>query len=189
MKWCSYLKPFLTHSGPPLTTTLPACCGPIARCLTSSQAYEVNHRTIAAFGSYYSVEMCQIIWAHECYLNCANHGFSSPPLECRSIAWWGHRADSKWRRWFYVQWHDDQHGCPWHAHHLHGPGWSLLTSRNVRWSSRQGACVRRHPSGPPHRRASRPADIISSSSTIPASVGPSAPQSLSLPDSCWPLLT
>ncbi|ROL54363.1 Sodium/hydrogen exchanger 6 [Anabarilius grahami] len=26
--------------GPPLTTTLPACCGPIARCLTSSQAYE-----------------------------------------------------------------------------------------------------------------------------------------------------
>ncbi|XP_051973392.1 sodium/hydrogen exchanger 6-like [Xyrauchen texanus] len=36
----NYLKPFLTHSGPPLTTTLPACCGPIARCLTNSQAYE-----------------------------------------------------------------------------------------------------------------------------------------------------
>uniref|UniRef100_A0A8C0RQQ4 Uncharacterized protein n=1 Tax=Canis lupus familiaris TaxID=9615 RepID=A0A8C0RQQ4_CANLF len=36
----SYLKPLLTHSGPPLTTTLPACCGPIARCLTSPQAYE-----------------------------------------------------------------------------------------------------------------------------------------------------
>uniref|UniRef100_A0A672SPK6 Solute carrier family 9 member 6b n=1 Tax=Sinocyclocheilus grahami TaxID=75366 RepID=A0A672SPK6_SINGR len=35
-----YLKPFLTHSGPPLTSTLPACCGPIACCLTSSQAYE-----------------------------------------------------------------------------------------------------------------------------------------------------
>uniref|UniRef100_A0A8C1JZG2 Sodium/hydrogen exchanger n=1 Tax=Cyprinus carpio TaxID=7962 RepID=A0A8C1JZG2_CYPCA len=35
-----YLKPFLTHSGPPLTSTLPACCGPIARCLTSTQAYE-----------------------------------------------------------------------------------------------------------------------------------------------------
>ncbi|GAB1302797.1 Sodium/hydrogen exchanger [Apodemus speciosus] len=35
-----YLKPLLTHSGPPLTTTLPACCGPIARCLTSPQAYE-----------------------------------------------------------------------------------------------------------------------------------------------------
>eukprot|EP00069_Balaena_mysticetus_P015399 bmy_09188T0 len=35
-----YLKPLLTHSGPPLTTTLPACCGPVARCLTSPQAYE-----------------------------------------------------------------------------------------------------------------------------------------------------
>lgn len=38
----SYLKPLLTHSGPPLTTTLPSCCGPIARCLTSPQAYEVS---------------------------------------------------------------------------------------------------------------------------------------------------
>uniref|UniRef100_A0A8C1TJQ1 Sodium/hydrogen exchanger n=1 Tax=Cyprinus carpio TaxID=7962 RepID=A0A8C1TJQ1_CYPCA len=38
----NYLKPFLTHSGPPLTSTLPACCGPIARCLTSSQAYELH---------------------------------------------------------------------------------------------------------------------------------------------------
>uniref|UniRef100_A0A667YMI8 Sodium/hydrogen exchanger n=1 Tax=Myripristis murdjan TaxID=586833 RepID=A0A667YMI8_9TELE len=37
----SYLKPILTHSGPPLTTTLPSCCGPLARCLTSPQAYEV----------------------------------------------------------------------------------------------------------------------------------------------------
>nr|XP_058907378.1 sodium/hydrogen exchanger 6 isoform X2 [Kogia breviceps] len=36
----NYLKPLLTHSGPPLTTTLPACCGPVARCLTSPQAYE-----------------------------------------------------------------------------------------------------------------------------------------------------
>uniref|UniRef100_A0A672FP92 Sodium/hydrogen exchanger n=1 Tax=Salarias fasciatus TaxID=181472 RepID=A0A672FP92_SALFA len=36
----SYLKPLLTHSGPPLTATLPACCGPLARCLTSPQAYE-----------------------------------------------------------------------------------------------------------------------------------------------------
>uniref|UniRef100_A0A3B5AKK5 Sodium/hydrogen exchanger 6-like n=1 Tax=Stegastes partitus TaxID=144197 RepID=A0A3B5AKK5_9TELE len=35
-----YLKPLLTHSGPPLTATLPACCGPLARCLTSPQAYE-----------------------------------------------------------------------------------------------------------------------------------------------------
>ncbi|XP_041967726.1 sodium/hydrogen exchanger 7 isoform X1 [Alosa sapidissima] len=36
----NYLKPILTHSGPPLTTTLPSCCGPLARCLTSPQAYE-----------------------------------------------------------------------------------------------------------------------------------------------------
>ncbi|XP_078121889.1 sodium/hydrogen exchanger 6-like isoform X1 [Sander vitreus] len=37
----NYLKPLLTHSGPPLTATLPTCCGPLARCLTSPQAYEV----------------------------------------------------------------------------------------------------------------------------------------------------
>nr|XP_023656646.1 sodium/hydrogen exchanger 7 isoform X1 [Paramormyrops kingsleyae] len=41
----NYLKPILTHSGPPLTTTLPACCGPVARCLTSPQAYE-NHEQL-----------------------------------------------------------------------------------------------------------------------------------------------
>uniref|UniRef100_A0AAQ5YCT5 Sodium/hydrogen exchanger n=1 Tax=Amphiprion ocellaris TaxID=80972 RepID=A0AAQ5YCT5_AMPOC len=38
----NYLKPLLTHSGPPLTATLPACCGPLARCLTSPQAYELH---------------------------------------------------------------------------------------------------------------------------------------------------
>uniref|UniRef100_A0A8C2WWQ7 Sodium/hydrogen exchanger n=1 Tax=Cyclopterus lumpus TaxID=8103 RepID=A0A8C2WWQ7_CYCLU len=37
----NYLKPLLTHSGPPLTATMPTCCGPLARCLTSPQAYEV----------------------------------------------------------------------------------------------------------------------------------------------------
>ncbi|KAJ3587879.1 hypothetical protein NHX12_011474 [Muraenolepis orangiensis] len=35
-----YLKPILTHSGPPLNAVLPACCGPLAHCLTSPQAYE-----------------------------------------------------------------------------------------------------------------------------------------------------
>ncbi|XP_068402149.1 sodium/hydrogen exchanger 9 isoform X2 [Eschrichtius robustus] len=34
-----YLKPILTHSGPPLTTTLPEWCDPISRLLTSPQAY------------------------------------------------------------------------------------------------------------------------------------------------------
>ncbi|XP_037754897.1 sodium/hydrogen exchanger 7 isoform X2 [Chelonia mydas] len=36
----NYLKPILTHSGPPLTTTLPSCCGLLARCLTTPQVYE-----------------------------------------------------------------------------------------------------------------------------------------------------
>ncbi|XP_078613186.1 sodium/hydrogen exchanger 6-like isoform X3 [Branchiostoma floridae x Branchiostoma japonicum] len=39
----NYLKPTLTHAGPPLTETLPACCLPLARCLTSTQAYENQH--------------------------------------------------------------------------------------------------------------------------------------------------
>ncbi|XP_018418320.1 PREDICTED: sodium/hydrogen exchanger 7 isoform X3 [Nanorana parkeri] len=36
----NYLKPMLTHSGPPLTTTLPSWCGLIARCFTSPQVYD-----------------------------------------------------------------------------------------------------------------------------------------------------
>nr|XP_023661599.1 sodium/hydrogen exchanger 9-like [Paramormyrops kingsleyae] len=35
-----YLRPALTHEGPPLTTTLPLWCGPLARLLTSPHAYE-----------------------------------------------------------------------------------------------------------------------------------------------------
>ncbi|KAM6064659.1 sodium/hydrogen exchanger 9 [Theristicus caerulescens] len=34
-----YLKPILTHAGPPLTTTLPEWCNAIARLLTSPSAY------------------------------------------------------------------------------------------------------------------------------------------------------
>ncbi|NXC27105.1 SL9A9 protein, partial [Campylorhamphus procurvoides] len=34
-----YLKPILTHTGPPLTTTLPEWCSPVARLLTSPSAY------------------------------------------------------------------------------------------------------------------------------------------------------
>ncbi|XP_069060395.1 sodium/hydrogen exchanger 7 isoform X1 [Pleurodeles waltl] len=36
----NYLKPILTHSGPPLITTLPSWCGLIARCFTSPQVQE-----------------------------------------------------------------------------------------------------------------------------------------------------
>uniref|UniRef100_A0A8B9HNI6 Sodium/hydrogen exchanger n=1 Tax=Astyanax mexicanus TaxID=7994 RepID=A0A8B9HNI6_ASTMX len=36
----NYLKPLLTHSGPPLSGSLPACCAPVARCLASSQEYK-----------------------------------------------------------------------------------------------------------------------------------------------------
>ncbi|CAN9500262.1 unnamed protein product [Ophioblennius macclurei] len=41
----NYLKPILTHSGPPLTSTLPTYCTPLASCLTSPQAYE-NHEPL-----------------------------------------------------------------------------------------------------------------------------------------------
>ncbi|NXN69476.1 SL9A9 protein, partial [Himantopus himantopus] len=34
-----YLKPILTHAGPPLTMTLPEWCNPVARLLTSPSAY------------------------------------------------------------------------------------------------------------------------------------------------------
>ncbi|XP_066506917.1 sodium/hydrogen exchanger 6b [Hoplias malabaricus] len=35
-----YLKPLLTHSAPPLTNTLPACCSPLARCLCPAPEYQ-----------------------------------------------------------------------------------------------------------------------------------------------------
>ncbi|XP_042195329.1 sodium/hydrogen exchanger 9 [Callorhinchus milii] len=39
-----YLKPVLTHAGPPLTSTLPTWCGPLARLLTSPQAYQDHQK-------------------------------------------------------------------------------------------------------------------------------------------------
>ncbi|XP_061786540.2 sodium/hydrogen exchanger 6a isoform X2 [Nerophis lumbriciformis] len=41
----NYLKPILTHSGPPLSATLPACCAPLARFLTSQQAFQNECQT------------------------------------------------------------------------------------------------------------------------------------------------
>ncbi|KAF7205033.1 transcript variant X3 [Nothobranchius furzeri] len=41
----NYLKPILTHSGPPLTSTLPSYCGPLASCLTSPRVSE-NHEQL-----------------------------------------------------------------------------------------------------------------------------------------------
>uniref|UniRef100_F6SKI3 Sodium/hydrogen exchanger n=1 Tax=Ciona intestinalis TaxID=7719 RepID=F6SKI3_CIOIN len=38
-----YLKPILTHAGPPLSTSLPSCCTPLANCLTSPHAYAVKN--------------------------------------------------------------------------------------------------------------------------------------------------
>uniref|UniRef100_H2ZGD8 Sodium/hydrogen exchanger n=1 Tax=Ciona savignyi TaxID=51511 RepID=H2ZGD8_CIOSA len=38
----NYLKPILTHAGPPLSASLPSCCAPVANCLTSPRAYAVS---------------------------------------------------------------------------------------------------------------------------------------------------
>ncbi|XP_072329994.1 sodium/hydrogen exchanger 9-like isoform X2 [Scyliorhinus torazame] len=57
-----YLKPALTHSGPPLTTTLPAWCGPVAKLLTSPQAYQ-NHQKDA--GTDYIIDNDELSMYHE----------------------------------------------------------------------------------------------------------------------------
>ncbi|XP_061680341.1 sodium/hydrogen exchanger 7 [Syngnathoides biaculeatus] len=40
----NYLKPILTHSGPPLASTLPGPCAPLASCLTSPRAYQYQEQ-------------------------------------------------------------------------------------------------------------------------------------------------
>lgn len=42
-----YMKPLLTHSRPTLLETLPVCCNPLARLLTTTeQMTQVNNKTI-----------------------------------------------------------------------------------------------------------------------------------------------
>lgn len=52
----SYMKPLLTHSRPTLLETLPVCCNPVARLLTTTeQLTQVNHVLLWCF-VFYSVE-------------------------------------------------------------------------------------------------------------------------------------
>lgn len=44
------VKPFLTHSRPALTETLPQCCLPLAKLLTSEEQYsQVEKHTVILF--------------------------------------------------------------------------------------------------------------------------------------------
>ncbi|KAG9351066.1 hypothetical protein JZ751_024956 [Albula glossodonta] len=52
-----YIMPALTHSGPPLTSTLPLWCGPLAKLLTSLQAYENRERLDDTEADCYSVKL------------------------------------------------------------------------------------------------------------------------------------
>ncbi|XP_053164394.1 sodium/hydrogen exchanger 9 isoform X1 [Hemicordylus capensis] len=69
-----YLKPILTHSGPPLTTTLPEWCNPVARLLTSPRAYGEQLK---------DDDMDLIVNNDELAMNCAASDLSPLPAQSR----------------------------------------------------------------------------------------------------------
>uniref|UniRef100_A0A9J8A0V9 Sodium/hydrogen exchanger n=2 Tax=Cyprinus carpio TaxID=7962 RepID=A0A9J8A0V9_CYPCA len=91
----NYLKPILTHSGPPLTSTLPACCGPLARCLTSPQAYE-NHEPLQDNDSDLILNEGDLTLTYGDTSITANGASSSSGLEGSGGSWGvnGKRSDS-----------------------------------------------------------------------------------------------
>ncbi|XP_052455727.1 sodium/hydrogen exchanger 7 isoform X2 [Carassius gibelio] len=91
----NYLKPILTHSGPPLTSTLPACCGPLARCLTSPHAYE-NHEPLQDNDSDLILNEGDLTLTYGNTAITANGASSSSGLEGSGGSWGvnGKRSDS-----------------------------------------------------------------------------------------------
>uniref|UniRef100_A0A8D0DWF6 Sodium/hydrogen exchanger n=1 Tax=Salvator merianae TaxID=96440 RepID=A0A8D0DWF6_SALMN len=69
-----YLKPILTHAGPPLTTTLPGWCNPVARLLTSPRAYGEQLK---------DDDMDFIVSNDELSLNCATSDLPPMPGQSR----------------------------------------------------------------------------------------------------------
>ena len=43
------MKPLFTKAGPPLTETLPACCGPLANCLSKPNIQEAKAQVLYIF--------------------------------------------------------------------------------------------------------------------------------------------
>ncbi|XP_054839850.1 sodium/hydrogen exchanger 9 [Eublepharis macularius] len=72
-----YLKPILTHAGPPLTTTLPEWCNPVARLLTSPRAYGEQLK---------DDDMDFIVSNDELAINCATSDSSPMPAHSTTNA-------------------------------------------------------------------------------------------------------
>ncbi|XP_060098290.1 sodium/hydrogen exchanger 9 [Heteronotia binoei] len=72
-----YLKPILTHAGPPLTTTLPEWCNPVARLLTSPRAYGEQLK---------DDDMDFIVNNDELAINCATSDSSPMPAQSSADA-------------------------------------------------------------------------------------------------------